>query len=67
MSKDDLTTMTGGGKPDELKNAIRTLRGNMPEFIEHAQLVAQIQRAKFLALLKEGFTPEQALLLCRDV
>lgn len=63
----DLTKIDGGGKPDEIRDAIRNMREHLPEFIERVQLIAKVQRAKFVALKQEGFTDEQALQLCKDV
>lgn len=47
-----------------IAQAVRTLRENMPAMLEMAQLNAQLNRAKFLALVKEGFSEAQALELC---
>lgn len=47
-----------------LAQAVRNLRENMPALLEMAQLNAQLNRAKYLALVKEGFTEAQALELC---
>lgn len=47
-----------------IAQAVRNLRENMPALLEMAQLNAQITRAKYLALVKEGFTEAQALDLC---
>lgn len=50
---------------DELVLALRAMREKLPMMIEHQQLEAQITRAKFNALVKEGFTESQAIELCR--
>ncbi|URA06848.1 hypothetical protein QAY90_gp17 [Xanthomonas phage Langgrundblatt2] len=52
-------------KPDEFAAAIEGLRRNLDNFVEHAKLVAAIKRAYFDALVKEGFTAEQALELTK--
>lgn len=52
-------------KPDEFAAAIEGMRRNLDNFIEHAKLTAAIKRAYFDALVKEGFTPEQALELTK--
>lgn len=44
---------------------VRELRENMAAHIEFAQLDAQLKRAKYLALVKEGFTQDEALSLCK--
>lgn len=44
---------------------VRDLREQMPMQIEMEQLMAKVRRAKFLALVAEGFTEGQALELCK--
>lgn len=44
---------------------VKQLADNLLAHIEYAQLNAKIQRAKYEALVKEGFTEQQALELCR--
>lgn len=52
-------------KPDEFAAAIEGMRRNLDNFVEHAKLTAAIKRAYFDALVKEGFTAEQALELTK--
>ena len=52
-------------KPDEFAAAIEGMRRNLDNFIEHAKFTAAIKRAYFDALVKEGFTAEQALELTK--
>jgi hypothetical protein len=47
-----------------LAQAVKTVRENLPAMVELAQLNAHVTRAKYLALMKEGFTEAQALDLC---
>ncbi|MDQ0082922.1 hypothetical protein J2W35_003281 [Variovorax boronicumulans] len=47
-----------------LAQSVKTVRENLPALMEMGQLNAQITRAKYLALVKEGFTEAQALDLC---
>jgi hypothetical protein len=48
-----------------LAQAVRELRENIAAHVELSQLQARITRAKYLALLKEGFSEADALMLCR--
>jgi len=48
-----------------LAQAVLELRNNIAAHIELSQLQARITRAKYDALIKEGFTEQQALLLCK--
>lgn len=52
-------------KPDEFRAAIEGMKRNLDNFVEHAKLTAAIKRAYFDALVKEGFTAEQALELAK--
>jgi hypothetical protein len=44
--------------------AVKSLRENLPASIEYASIQAKIWRAKYLALVREGFTEKDALDLC---
>jgi hypothetical protein len=48
-----------------LAQLVRDMRDNIAAHIEFNQLQARITRAKFAALVKEGFTEAQALQLCK--
>lgn len=50
---------------DEVQASLEMMRRELPKLIEHAALVAQVKRAYFIALVKEGFTEVQALELCK--
>ncbi|URA06942.1 hypothetical protein Pfeifenkraut_BL30045 [Xanthomonas phage Pfeifenkraut] len=52
-------------KPDEFAAAIEGMKRNLDNFVEHAKVVAAIKRAYFDELVKQGFTPEQALELAK--
>lgn len=45
--------------------ALRAAFDNWAEELQRIELLARITRARYLALVKEGFTPAEALTLCR--
>lgn len=51
---------------DEMQAAVENLKRNLPIFLEHVWLIAQIRKASYDALIEQGFTPEQALVLCQS-
>jgi len=65
MVKGNITPISGGGKPDKFKEAVRAMKEQLSDQIEFQQLVAKLQRAKYVALIEEGFTPAEALELCK--
>lgn len=50
---------------DKARLALAELRDSLPIQIEYVVMTAQLTRAKFNALRKEGFTEAQAIELCR--
>lgn len=50
---------------DELKGALEVLKRGMSDQIEGINLMAKLRKAKYDAHIKEGFTPEQALEICK--
>ena len=49
----------------QLEQGVEQTKRNMPLILEYITLQAKQRRAKYRALVKEGFTPEQALELCK--
>jgi hypothetical protein len=49
-----------------LAQSVRELRENIPAMIELTKLNAQITRVKYLALVEQGFSTDQALKLCQQ-
>lgn len=56
----ELETVTSKDK-NELKAALTRLERAMPEMVSYQRQVAKLQRARFLSLVDEGFSPDQAL------
>ena len=52
---------------EERKHLVTQARANVPFMIELAIIHAAVHRAKFNALVKEGFTEAQALELAKTV
>lgn len=61
MTDDDKRDKQRAALAQLIKQAIE----DMPLQIELAQVQAKLTRVKYDALVKEGFTQEQALLLCK--
>lgn len=61
----NLTKITGGGIPDKQQDEIRRLKANLDNILESQAILAQITRSKYDALIAQGFTPAQALELCK--
>ncbi len=70
MSDEDdrkLHVLHGGGKPNITKDALRNLRDGFEDAKQYVELIAGLQRAKYEALVKQGFNPDQALELSKQV
>lgn len=48
-----------------LQKEIGIFRRNLPDMIEFYNYESKLVRSRYLALIKEGFTEDQALKLCR--
>ena len=55
------------GDKDKMRAAVEEMKRSLPTWIEHAELTAKIRRASYEAHIAQGFTPEQALELCRSM
>ena len=49
----------------EFSKALRILKLNIDEHLEFAKIKAQIKKAQYDAYVDNGFSPEQALELCK--
>ena len=49
---------------NDMQAAVDGLRRMLPAFLDNSVTIAKIRRANYDALIAEGFTPEQALVLC---
>ena len=54
-------------KANEIRAAVESLRREADAFIEMGVIMARIRRAHFTAYIAEGFTPTEALELCKKV
>ena len=54
-------------QPDAAREALRNAQQMLPLMIDFVQLEAKVTRAKYLALVNEGFDKEEALFLCKSV
>lgn len=64
---DKLTLLNGGNTPNVAQDALRELKAGLKSQIELQAVVAQIQKAKFDALIEHGFTEAQALELSKSI
>jgi len=65
MVKGNISSITGGGKPNMYKEAIRDITANFDLVMEFNNLNAKVLHGRFVALVEEGFTAEQALFLIK--
>jgi len=61
--KDNLTVLTG--PINKQRAALEELKRSLPIHIEALEIQAQMIRAKYQALVAQGFTEAQALELCK--
>lgn len=54
-------------KPDEIRAVVESLKRNAEAFMEMGIVMARIRHAHFKAYIAEGFTPAEALELCKKV
>jgi len=67
MEKDNLYGIKGGNKPNITKDALKQMREGIPLMLEYHQITAEIRRAKYDALITQGFTKAEALELSKTL
>jgi len=50
----------------DFAKAVKNMQDNTATMIEFARTKAKVTRAKYLALVAEGFSNDEAIALCRD-
>lgn len=63
--EDDNVKQVSFGDVDKTLAQIEKMKRELPKYIEMAEIVAQIRKANFDALIKQGFTEAQALELIK--
>ncbi len=63
---DKLVPIDGKGMKESVE-AARKMAENLPLMLELQDIMAKLQYAKYSALVKEGFSRDEALKLCKDV
>jgi hypothetical protein len=63
----DLKEIPGGGNVDEIAEAIRNMKKNLPQMQEYYEIVARMTRLKYDELIKEGFSESEAVELCKQL
>lgn len=59
MSKDKIRSIPT--TQDKLAGDVEAMKRHLPALLEYMEIRAQIQRAHFLALIKQGFKAEEAM------
>lgn len=65
-SKGNLISLEGGGNKNALREEVEAMRQNLPHFIEHVKMIAELSKAKYDACIEQGFDENQALELSKN-
>ena len=63
----DKPTVVPFTPPDEMRGMLENLKRTLPIWKEQAAVLAEIRKASYDAHIAQGFTPEQAIDLCRSM
>lgn len=64
-SATNVVAFSGRATPDQYSDAVRRLQSSIDAILASQNLLASVTRAKYLALMREGFTAAEALELCK--
>lgn len=64
---DNVTVINGGGVPSDVANLVRMSNREFENLVQLLGINAKLHRAKFKALVDEGFSESQALELCKTI
>ena len=68
MGKDNLHVLTGGNNPPIItKKALDQMKIDLPGMLEYIIIMAEMTKAKYDAMIDQGFTKEEALELCKTL
>jgi len=62
-----MTKIVNIGNQDKMKAGLEEMKRGLSTWLEYNQLIAKIRRSAYDAYIKEGFTSEQALELCKSI
>ncbi len=55
------------GDRDEMKANIEKMKRSLPAWVGYSAILAEARKISYDACIKQGFTPEQALELCKSM
>ena len=67
MADHPLKLLVDNKNINQLKRQVTEMRKNLPTYLEMTEILVKITKAKYDALVKEGFTKEEALELCKRI
>jgi len=63
----DLKLLSGKGEKNKVKEDIRKVLANYNDIVKQMSVLAKMTKTKYDSLIAEGFTPAQALELCKKL